>query len=59
MHRVPLSGATVLDARAEIFNVTNTPPFLAPITVVGPATFGTITAAGDRPVVQLALKPPF
>jgi hypothetical protein len=56
MRRVPLSGARALEVRAEVFNVTNTPPFLAPNTVVGSAAFGTITAAGDPRVVQLALK---
>jgi hypothetical protein len=56
MRRVPLSGARALEVRAEVFNVTNTPPFLAPNTTVGSAAFGTITAAGDPRVVQLALK---
>ena len=42
--------------RAEVFNLTNTPPFFAPNTTVGSAAFGTITAAGDPRVVQLALK---
>jgi hypothetical protein len=32
------------------------PPFLAPNTIVGAAAFGSITAAGDPRVVQLALK---
>ena len=56
MRRVPLSGARALEVRAEVFNVTNTPPFLAPNTTVGSAAFGTITAAGDPRVVQLAAK---
>ncbi|MBI2188350.1 MAG: carboxypeptidase regulatory-like domain-containing protein [Acidobacteria bacterium] len=56
MRRVPLSGARALEVRAEVFNVTNTPPFLAPNTTVGSAAFGTITAAGNPRVVQLALK---
>ncbi len=56
MRRVPLSGARVLEIRAELFNLTNTPPFLAPNTTVGSAAFGTVTAAGDPRVVQLALK---
>jgi hypothetical protein len=42
--------------RAEIFNVTNTPPFGAPNTTGGAAAFGTITSAGDPRVVQLGLK---
>jgi hypothetical protein len=56
MRRLPLSSARALELRAEIFNVTNTPHFMAPNTVVGSAAFGTITAAGDPRVVQLALK---
>ena len=56
MRRVPLSGARALELRAEVFNATNTPLFLAPNTTVGAAAFGTITAAGDPRVIQLALK---
>lgn len=56
MRRLPLAGARALELRAEVFNVTNTPPFLAPNTTVGSAAFGTITAAGDPRVVQLAVK---
>ncbi len=51
-----LSGDRALEVRAEVFNATNTPQFLAPNTVVGSAAFGTITAAADPRVVQLALK---
>jgi hypothetical protein len=56
MRRVPLSGTRALEVRAEVFNVTNTPPLRAPNTVVGSAAFGTITAAGDPRVVQFGLK---
>ena len=56
IRRVPLSGPRALEVRAEMFNVTNTPAFLAPNTVAGSAAFGTITAAGDPRVMQLALK---
>lgn len=56
MRRVPLSGTRALEIRTEVFNVTNAPHFLAPNTTVGSAAFGTITAAGDPRVVQLALK---
>jgi hypothetical protein len=56
MRRVPLSGGRALELRAEVFNLTNTPPLLAPNTTVGSAAFGTITAAGDPRVVQLAAK---
>jgi Carboxypeptidase regulatory-like domain len=54
--RVPLSDARALELRAEIFNLMNTPQFLAPNTVAGSAAFGTITAAADPRVVQLAVK---
>ncbi len=56
MRRVPLSGTRALELRAEVFNVTNTPPLGAPNTQVGSAAFGTITSAGDPRVVQLAVK---
>jgi len=56
MRRVALSGTRTLELRAEVFNVTNSPHFMAPNTVAGSAAFGTITAAGDPRVVQLALK---
>ena len=56
MRRVPLRRGTALEVRAEVFNVTNTPPLGAPNTTVGSAAFGTITSAGDPRVVQLAVK---
>jgi len=56
MRRVPLLANKALEVRAEIFNVTNTPPLGAPNGVFGSAAFGTITSAGDPRVVQLALK---
>jgi hypothetical protein len=42
--------------RTEFFNVTNTPFFGGPGTVLGTPTFGKITSAGDPRVVQLGLK---
>jgi hypothetical protein len=54
--RVRLQGSQSLEVRAEVFNVTNTPPFGAPNATVGAAAFGTITSAGDPRVVQLAVK---
>jgi hypothetical protein len=51
-----LRAGKALEVRAEIFNVTNTPPLGAPNTTVGAAAFGTIAAAGDPRVVQLGLK---
>ena len=56
MRRVPLSSRRALELRAEIFNLTNTPHFMAPNAVVGSAAFGTISAAGDPRVVQFAVK---
>ena len=55
MRRVPLPRQTALELRAEVFNVTNTPPLGAP-NGVGSAAFGTITTAGDPRVIQLAVK---
>ncbi len=45
-----------VELRAEVFNVTNTPPLAAPNTVVGAPGFGSITAAGDPRVFQLGAK---
>ncbi len=56
MRRVPLRAGTALELRAEIFNVTNTPPLGNPNGVLGTAAFGSITSAGDPRVVQLAAK---
>jgi len=56
MRLVPLSASRSLEFRAEVFNVTNTPPLGAPNTTVGAAAFGTITSAGDPRVLQLAVK---
>jgi hypothetical protein len=59
IRRLPLRGSAQLEVRAEVFNAMNTPHFLAPNTVVGAAGFGTITAAADPRVIQLALKVSF
>jgi hypothetical protein len=56
MRRLPLSSNRALEMRAEVFNVTNTPPLGAPNGVLGSPAFGTITSAGDPRVVQLAVK---
>ena len=58
IRRVTLAGQQALEARAEIFNLTNTPPLGAPNTTVGAAAFGTITSAGDPRVIQLARQVP-
>ncbi len=54
--RVPLTPRTALEIRAEVFNLTNTPPLGAPNGTFGSAAFGTITSAGDPRVVQFAAK---
>ena len=56
MRRITMPQSTALEVRAEVFNVTNTPPLGAPNTTVGAAAFGTITTAGDPRVIQLAVK---
>ena len=56
IRRVRLPAGKALELRAEVFNVTNTPPLGAPNGVFGSAAFGTITTAGDPRVVQLAVK---
>jgi hypothetical protein len=45
-----------VDFRAEVFNLTNTPPLGAPNAVAGAAGFGSIISAGDPRVLQFALK---
>lgn len=45
-----------IEFRAEVFNLTNTPPLGAPNVVLGSAGFGSITAAGDPRVIQFGLK---
>jgi hypothetical protein len=56
MRRVPLPANKTLEVRAEVFNAMNTPAFLAPNGSFGSASFGSITAAGDPRVFQLAVK---
>ena len=45
-----------LELRAEIFNLTNTPPLGAPNTVLDTPGFGSITSAGDPRVIQFGVK---
>jgi hypothetical protein len=54
--RVRLQGATTLELRVEAFNLLNDPAFGNPNGVLGSASFGSITTAGDPRVVQLAVK---
>jgi hypothetical protein len=56
MKQVPLPATATLQVRAEVFNLTNTPPLGAPNGTFGSAAFGTITSAGDPRVIQLAVK---
>ncbi len=59
MRRVGLGSSRSLELRTEVFNLLNTPPLGAPAGVLGAANFGSIIAAGDPRVVQLALKVAF
>lgn len=54
--RAPIRETVNLEFRAEVFNLTNTPPLGAPNVVAGTPGFGSITSAGDPRVVQLAFK---
>jgi hypothetical protein len=45
-----------VEFRAEVFNLTNTPPPGNPNTTLGAPGFGSITTAGDPRILQLALK---
>ena len=54
--RTNITESKSVDFRAEIFNLTNTPPFGAPNVTAGSAAFATITSASDPHVIQLALK---
>ncbi len=51
-----VSEGAQMELRAEVFNVTNTPPLGNPNTTVGNPSFGRITSAGDPRVIQLAVK---
>ena len=54
--RVPVGSTGALELRVETFNLLNRPPFGNPNAVMGTASFGTITTAGDPRVVQLAVR---
>jgi hypothetical protein len=45
-----------LELRAQVFNVTNTPPWGEPNGLFGTAAFGSITSAGDPRVFEFATK---
>jgi len=54
--RVRFKERYTAELRAEVFNLTNTPPLGAPNTVLGSPGFGSITSAGDPRVIQVAAK---
>lgn len=55
--RTRLAEKTLLEFRAELFNVTNTPAFAQPNGVFGTAAFGTIGAVvAEERVAQFALR---
>ncbi len=54
--RTPIRENMNLEFRAEVFNLTNTPPLGAPNVVLGTPGFGSITSALDPRVMQFALK---
>jgi hypothetical protein len=54
--RLPLTGRSTLELRADAFNLLNHPPFGNPNGVLGSASFGSISSAGDPRLVQLAVK---
>jgi hypothetical protein len=45
-----------LEFRAEVFNISNTPPLNDPNGSFGAAAFGTITSAGNPRDFEFALK---
>lgn len=53
---IPLKERMNLEFRAEVFNLSNTPPLGQPNGVAGNAAFGSITSAFDPRVIELALK---
>ena len=54
--RVDFGETRNLELRAEVFNLTNTPPLGAPNVVLASPGFGSITSAGDPRVLQLGVK---
>ncbi len=54
--RVHFGETRNLELRAEVFNLTNTPPLGAPNAVLRSPGFASITSAGDPRVIQLGVK---
>jgi hypothetical protein len=57
--RIAVGERVAADVRAEVYNVTNTPPLGNPAAVLAAAGFGSISSAGDPRVLQLAVKVSF
>ena len=56
LKRTFLTETINLEFRAEIFNLTNTPPLGSPNVVFNSSGFGSITSAGDPRVIQFGAK---
>ncbi len=56
IRRMSVNERVKVEFRAEVFNLTNTPPLNAPNVTLGTPGFGSITSAGDPRVLQFALK---
>lgn len=59
IRRMSINEKVRVEFRAEVFNLSNTPPLSAPNVVLGTPGFGSITSAGDPRVLQFALKAMF
>jgi hypothetical protein len=54
--RMSITESKVVEFRAEVFNLTNTPLFSGVGNTLGQSIFGTITAAQAEREIQLGLK---
>ena len=54
--RIPVTESKLVEFRAEVFNLTNTPLFSGVGNSLGQSIFGTITAAQAEREIQLGLK---
>jgi len=54
--RFRVGGTRTADARIEAFNLTNRTNFQNPNGTWGSSTFGAITGANDKRVVQVAVR---
>jgi hypothetical protein len=54
---IPITESNTVHVRAEFFNLTNTPQFANPDTILSDPTFGTISSKAANPrIIQFALK---